>query len=318
MQDLLAGTVSGCLGIVTGHPLDTIKVRLQARGHLYSGPLKCILHTYRSEGMRGFFKGLVAPLVGNAPINALLFAGYEHGIRELKKHDKERYTHGDPRPPIEHVVAAGSYAGLLQCIAMSPTELVKCQMQTNTRIHNVEGPGQVLYRIIKNHGWRNGFFRGFWATVLRDVPSCGIYFGVYEAAKRKLNTIVTVSGTAPTLLTSIVAGGLAGVALWGSIYPLDVLKSKIQSMPLDTPLSERSLIPACKKAYREGGIRFFTRGFGVTLLRALPCNAVTLTSYEVCINFLRSSTVDEERGGGIMMAPHQHQHHRGEVIYPIY
>lgn len=67
-RDLGAGTFGGCLGIAFGQPLDTIKVRLQARPGHFRGIADCALRTVKHEGMRGLFKGLVPPLVGNAPL----------------------------------------------------------------------------------------------------------------------------------------------------------------------------------------------------------------------------------------------------------
>ena len=34
-HDFLAGYVGGVCGVVIGHPFDTVKIRLQTRGHLY-------------------------------------------------------------------------------------------------------------------------------------------------------------------------------------------------------------------------------------------------------------------------------------------
>ena len=67
-RDLGAGTFGGCAGITFGQPLDTIKVRLQARPGRFRGITDCALRTVKHEGMRGLFKGLVPPLAGNAPL----------------------------------------------------------------------------------------------------------------------------------------------------------------------------------------------------------------------------------------------------------
>lgn len=47
-----------------GHPLDTIKVRLQTQPTppIYSGAVDCFRQTLQSEGPFGFFKGMLAPL----------------------------------------------------------------------------------------------------------------------------------------------------------------------------------------------------------------------------------------------------------------
>jgi hypothetical protein len=193
---------------------------------------------------------------------------------------------------------------------MSPTELIKCQMQTNNQKGAIDGPWEVLTKMIKKHGIRDGFFRGFTATLLRDIPSCGIYFGVYEGVKRYLNGDST--STTTSLSTSLIAGGTAGVFLWGSIYPLDLVKSKIQSFPLETPASERGIITVFKKTYNEGGgYRVFTRGFGTTIARALPCNAVTLTIYEIVLSAMRNGETSEPDGVS-------HHPTSGSLHYPVH
>ncbi len=54
-----------------------------------------------------------------------------------------------------------------------PTELVKCQMQTDIKrkcISEVPDSWQTLKTIVSKQGVRNGLFRGFGATCLRDIP----------------------------------------------------------------------------------------------------------------------------------------------------
>ncbi|CAH2325297.1 solute carrier family 25 member 45 isoform X4 [Pelobates cultripes] len=46
--EFVAGWISGAIGIVVGHPIDTVKVRLQTQSQ-YRGILDCILKTYGRE-----------------------------------------------------------------------------------------------------------------------------------------------------------------------------------------------------------------------------------------------------------------------------
>src|SRR3989338_2500442 len=78
--DLLAGTTGGLFQLVVGHPLDTIKVRLQTqpidksgRGLVYRGVIDCVKKVWRHEGLLGFFKGMASPMLGVAGLNAILF-----------------------------------------------------------------------------------------------------------------------------------------------------------------------------------------------------------------------------------------------------
>lgn len=52
--------------VAVGHPLDTIKVRLQtqAKGaQAYNGMVDCFRKTLAEEGASGFFKGMLSPLI---------------------------------------------------------------------------------------------------------------------------------------------------------------------------------------------------------------------------------------------------------------
>jgi hypothetical protein len=54
LQDFVAGCAGGVLQVVSGHPLDTLKVRLQtqaAGGPQFNGMMDCLRKTVASEGV---------------------------------------------------------------------------------------------------------------------------------------------------------------------------------------------------------------------------------------------------------------------------
>ena len=57
--------------------------------------------------------------------------------------------------------------------------------------------------LVEKEGIRVGLFRGWWPTLLRQVPSGAVYFSVFEALKRQFG-----DGT----LATAVAGGCGGCA----------------------------------------------------------------------------------------------------------
>jgi hypothetical protein len=59
--DIGAGSVGGAVGCVVGHPLDTVKVRMQR--YAQSSMIQCTKLTYAGEGIMGFYKGILPPLV---------------------------------------------------------------------------------------------------------------------------------------------------------------------------------------------------------------------------------------------------------------
>ena len=76
--------------MLVGHPLDTVKVKLQTQGTavsgcsvMYRGTLHCLTETYRRERIRGLYRGLSSPLGCLAFINAIVFGVYGSAIRAL-------------------------------------------------------------------------------------------------------------------------------------------------------------------------------------------------------------------------------------------
>jgi hypothetical protein len=78
--DILAGFCSGINVTLVGHPLETIKVRLQTQpsppNHMYDGVLDCVRKTIKWEGPMGLYKGVGAPLGGQLFFRSLLFGVY--------------------------------------------------------------------------------------------------------------------------------------------------------------------------------------------------------------------------------------------------
>lgn len=71
-------------------------------------------------------------------------------------------------------------------------------------------------------------------------------------------------------------GGLAGEVLWLASYPMDVIKSKLQTDGLTKDQQRyRGTLDCIKKTYALEGAMGFWRGLGPTLLRAMPVSAGT-------------------------------------------
>lgn len=61
------------------------------------GVLKTTIHTYKREGIHGFYKGMLFPLVSTGPLNALFFGVYGTCLRYLRHNDgMERIDMSNP------------------------------------------------------------------------------------------------------------------------------------------------------------------------------------------------------------------------------
>lgn len=152
-------------------------------------------------------------------------------------------------------------------------------------------------------GVAKGLYRGQAVTLLREMQAYGVWFLAYEymmnadMKRRNLASRDQIETWRVALY-----GGLAGEALWLGSYPLDVIKSKMQTDGLGVGGAARvaseavgsgnaKLAQAAEDAfgtqkyktmrdcfaqvYRQEGIGGFWRGIGPTLLRAMPVSAAT-------------------------------------------
>lgn len=116
----------------------------------------------------------------------------------------------------------------------------------------------------------------------REVPGFFCFFGAYEVCKD------LISGTGPQdpgLICTITSGATAGAFLWLSIFPLDVIKSRLQVLASDPSPSFTAI---CRQVYRQDGVRGFYRGLSPTLIRTMPSTAALFVTYEYSTRLMNS------------------------------
>jgi len=79
---LVAGGLAGLSGWAVAIPMDVVKNRHQATIRP-SSSIQTVASLFRSEGVRGFYRGGVVTLVRSVPANAATFLGYETALRLL-------------------------------------------------------------------------------------------------------------------------------------------------------------------------------------------------------------------------------------------
>lgn len=277
---------------VSDHGVCVVQVRLQADPEQYRGALHCTLRTVQREGWLALFKGMSTPLIGNAPLNAIVFAGYGNAMRVMQAAKPVEQDAGNPYG--RHFLA-GVWTGFLSCVIMVPADLIKSQLQVQTGVGGAlrySGPLDCARQLVRANGLRVGLYRGWWPTVWRDAPSYGIYFSVYELLKDQLRPLQRDGGrdgkTSPWVM--LTAGGWAGVLTWASTYPFDTVKSIAQTLPPGASAREASMVHIFRDRLRHGGWRGLLLGLDTALLRAWPVNAVTFLVYEWSLALMRGDS----------------------------
>ena len=271
-NDLIAGGIGGIAGIIVGHPFDSIKVRYQMAA--------TTALEVQQLAISSLFRGIGAPITTAALVNASIFMTYGESSRVF-----DRYVN-DNNGLLKQIFC-GSFTGIVSSIILCPTELVKIKMQTQNN------EAKTAYRssfhaarsILANHGIQ-GLYRGFVATSVRQGIGFGVYFSSYDRLKCHLKYQL---GAEHSWLPSILAGGIAGSLSWAVIYPIDLIKSRIQALSLSTiSKSKLSIWKVAENTLRQQGWQSLYRGLGITLFRAFPVNAIILPTYELTLSMLRT------------------------------
>eukprot|EP00756_Hemistasia_phaeocysticola_P020514 Hpha_TRINITY_DN15721_c3_g6::TRINITY_DN15721_c3_g6_i1::g.39485::m.39485/K15109/SLC25A20_29, CACT, CACL, CRC1; solute carrier family 25 (mitochondrial carnitine/acylcarnitine transporter), member 20/29 len=286
LKAFLSGGFGGCCCVVVGHPLDLIKTRLQTSTE-YKGMLDCGVRTFRADGIRGLYRGMATPLVGQPPMWATYFWGFEVGKQIA--HQLEGSKYGEDQLSQKGVLFAGGFSALPGTLIMTPTERIKVLLQ----VQGIKG-GPAKYngamdctrQVLKNEGLFGGLYKGFGATLLRDGPGCVAYYGAYEFFGRALTPTGPDGKAQPkSNLAILTAGGLAGMAMWIIAVPPDVIKSRIQSNP---ELYPGGIPQVAKEVLQKDGLLGLYKGIGPALARAFPANAAAFYGMEMSKAFLTS------------------------------
>ncbi|KAI9502913.1 hypothetical protein GGI25_003187 [Coemansia spiralis] len=287
-KDFVAGSLAGAAQVAVGHPLDTIKVRMQIEGaNVFKGPMDCLMKTVRNEGFLGLYKGMASPLVGIAAVNSLLFWTYSYA---------KTIQTGSPAitPSLEQITIAGACAGAVNSILASPVELLKVRLQVQYTAAvdgaaTFRGPVPLARHLVQQFGAR-GIMWGFWATVAREIPANAAFYTGFEFAKRRFaNSLadgdVNKLGVVPLMLS----GSVGGVSYWTASYPLDVIKSRVQNSATP-PRGIGYIAVAARDIFAEQGLKGFFRGYSTSVIRTIPAAAVTFATYELSMRALGGST----------------------------
>ncbi|KNC74486.1 hypothetical protein SARC_12970 [Sphaeroforma arctica JP610] len=265
------------VGITIGQPFEVLKTRMQAQHSPYAGSWHCLTSTVNGEGVRALWKGLSAPLSGVAVYQAVCFASYEATKSSIHRH----------RPGTDSqsaVLISGLASGVATTVITTPTDLIKIQMQLDRGVGSARRYTSMfscIRAVVRRDGVR-GLYRGYTACVARDTPSTLAYFFTYEESKHLMITRLQINEHTATF----VAGGLAGMASWGSIIPIDRVKTQIQAMATQNGRSP-GVMECMRNILKKEGFRGLYRGGAQCLLRAFPVNAVTFLVYENMIKLLK-------------------------------
>ncbi|KAH8246756.1 hypothetical protein KR038_007418 [Drosophila bunnanda] len=182
MSHFYAGSVAGVAQSFVCAPMELAKTRLQLAtqidtGIKFRGPIHCLTHILRTEGIRATYKGLLATILRDIPGFASYFVSYEFFMRQMET------------PSIAYTLTAGGSAGCVSWLFCYPIDVVKTHMQADALGKDAKYNGFLDCAIkgFKSDGLQY-FFRGLNSTLIRSFPMNAATFLVVSLVMNFFNS----------------------------------------------------------------------------------------------------------------------------------
>lgn len=233
---VFTGGLYGAVHTISGHPLDTVKTRMQLdRGYFGVGTYGAIAKLWKTEGIRGFTRGMTAPLMGSTGYRSVMISTFELTYTYMEVTSKTNghtrdawteplpYTCGAIRPS---VVVSTLCASIARSLVEGPFEYAKVMYQTKRG-------GNIRVRDI---------FRGQGMQTLRTTSMLLFIYLPFDYIRRETRLLQPAPGdpldphglpNMSTWLSAILRQGLVTMSICGAAYtiiwPLETMKNVTQA-----------------------------------------------------------------------------------------
>lgn len=237
LENLSVGAIGGAVETCLQMPILTYKFCAQ-EGRAFPATVG---GWYRGVGVQA---GTVAPITAlQFVVNGILQSivrGREDANRDLTDFE---------------TISTAAGAGVISALVYSPVDLTTIQQQKLSL-----GPIATVRRIVADHGFINGLFRGFFATAVREAVYTAGYLGMAPVITSHLFNEESLPLFKHNHLTSGIAGACgAGILSALITHPVDTVKTVLQADIGATQWkTSADVVPALFNS--SGGIANFFKG----------------------------------------------------------
>ncbi|KAF0695738.1 Aste57867_13474 [Aphanomyces stellatus] len=267
LREFVCGGSAAAINIVSTFVPNKIMFRQQ----LYGISAVDAWASLRADGWHLLYRGVSPPLMQATVSKSIMFGLYNSYHDVLTGHFGDHMLDG--------VVPTATVAALLTGTSeavLAPFERVQTLLQTVKYNHEFTTATDAFVRIHATHGLRENY-RGLTAIVLRNAPSNVLFFGLRDHVRDLLPDTTTAGAT---LAADFVSGAVLGASLNTLFFPLNVAKTRMQSVYGDVRFI--SITEALRLTYEERGrsIAKVYRGVELNFFRSLVSWGIINAAYE--------------------------------------
>eukprot|EP00871_Galdieria_phlegrea_P002994 jgi/Galph1/3696/GphlegSOOS_G2363.1 len=253
-EKLLGGAIARGVAQTLLHPVDVARTRLQAKG------------VRRNWSPAVFVKGVIPQIVLAIPAGAIQFLSYEFC--------KERLQVLLPNSKLQPLkdLLAGAGGALAASIIRVPQEVLKQRIQADI-YPNI---AVALPTVLREEGI-GGLYKGYFATISRDVPWNALSFLFHAQAKRLFFKITKRS---PTNRENLFLAGAGGTLAAVIMTPVDVVKTRLMTQRISDAVQYKGIYTTLQRILVEEGPGALFKGVVPRVMFLAPLAAITLSLYE--------------------------------------
>lgn len=271
------GGVASCMAACCTHPLDTLKVRMQA-DPVRRGSIGTFNLVVKNEGFLALYKGLSASMLRQITYSTVRFGAYEY-FKELSGATDEKPLSFASKVGL--AMAAGGLGG----ICGNPADVTNIRMQADGRLPAAERRGYKnafdgLFRITKEEGILT-LWKGWGPNVNRAMFMTASQIATYDQCKE----IMLASGYfKDNVITHVISSLIAGLVATTVCSPFDVIKTRM----MNSKKGEYASTWDCtKKMFQKEGALAFFKGWTPSYTRLMPQTLLTFVFLEQLKEFYR-------------------------------
>eukprot|EP00127_Corallochytrium_limacisporum_P000909 Clim_evm5s32 gene=Clim_evmTU5s32 len=308
VEHLTGGAATVTAGFFT-NPIEVVKIRMQldgegvkrgAKPRVYKNFLQAFYQIGRYEGVSGIQGGLVPALGYQLTMNGLRLGTY--GPFKAMFHSLDDDWE---KREFQYRLLSGALAGVVGAIAGTPFQLIKTQLQAQSRApgHAVVGDqhGYTTMRAavahIMNQEGFGGLFRGVQAAAARVMVGSSIQLTTYESFKEYLTRKQGMQDSFPTHL---LVASMSGVCVAVGMNPLDVVSTRLFNQKIEGTKGHikaaryNGLFDCIQKIFAREGPQGFYKGLFPHFLRIFPHTILTFVIWEQYKQLVQQFTRREE------------------------
>lgn len=268
----VAGGIAGIVSRTCIAPIERVKILYQissggAAGGAAAHWTEIAPRILREEGALAFWKGNSAAVVRVMPYMSLTFLTFEEYKASL-------LNCGTPKQMA--TLTAGSLAGVTAVVLTYPLDLVRATMAKPGNVHT--SMGEALVTIARERGV-GALYSGVTATCIGVAPYAGLKFLSYECLKATLGGLCGLQEEQLRPWQRVGAGLLAGCAAQTCVYPIDVIRRRMQTSTTQLYTSTWNALTTI--ARQEGFVNGLYRGLTLNYLKTMPNVAIYMSLYDI-------------------------------------